>query len=338
MSYGYGGWKPYVPVAKRRAQAEQKIKRLTKAGADLQRVRIDGTAIARSFWGKGWCRHLETFSDYENRLPRGRSYVRSGAVCHLEIKRGRVEARVAGTRIYTVEADIAALKPAAWTALKRQCAGGIGSLIELLQGRLSEQVMRIVTDRDAGLFPKPGEMKLGCSCPDWAGMCKHVAATLYGVGNRLDLQPELLFLLRGVDPAELIEAGLSTPQRHAAPARDRLADAQLGAIFGIDLDEAPAAAAPPPVAPRRSGPSTPPAKKASAVRSGAKSFRATGKSVAALRRKLGLSTTEFARRLSVSPASVQRWEAAGATPLKLHERTLAALTRLHRKESGKAGK
>jgi uncharacterized Zn finger protein len=323
MSYRYGPWKPYVSQAQRRAKAEQKISRMAKSGDGPQPVGIDGSAIARSFWGKGWCRHLETFSDYSNRLPRGRSYVRSGAVCHLEIAPGRVEARVIGTRMYTVHADIAALKPAAWKALKQHCAGGIGSMIELLQGRLSEQVMRTVTDREHGLFPRPGEMKFTCSCPDWAGMCKHVAATLYGVGNRLDLQPELLFRLRGVDPAELIEAGFTTPQTQAAPADGGLADEQLGAIFGIELDSAPATA-------NRARKTAPAAPKAGTRKAAPRPFRATAKTIAALRRKLRLSVPEFAERLSVSPASVLRWEAAGSTPLKLQARCLAALSTLQR--------
>jgi len=336
MSYGYGSWKPYVPVAKRRAQAEREIKKQTKRGTSLQPVRIDGRRIAGSFWGKGWCHHLESFSDYENRLPRGRSYVRNGAVYHLEIAAGRVDARVIGSSIYTVSADIAPLKRATWKALKQRCAGGIGSLLELLQGQLSEQVMRVVTDHDQGLFPQPGEMKFSCSCPDWAGMCKHVAATLYGVGNRLDRQPDLLFLLRGVDPAELIEAGMSTPRARAAPGGDGLAEDQLGALFGIDLDPGIETAPALPAASKR------PRKTASrqktkvadpAAKRRTAGFRATGKSVRALRKKLGLSAAEFAARLSVSPASVQRWESAGAAQLKLHARCLTALSRLHRKAS-----
>jgi DNA-binding transcriptional regulator YiaG len=109
-------------------------------------------------------------------------------------------------------------------------------MLELLQGQLSDQVMAIVTDRHHGLFPQPGEMTLDCSCPDWAGMCKHVAAGLYGVGSRLDQQPELLFLLRGVDAEELIAAEIALPDADAVTAGDTLADEQLGAIFGIDLD------------------------------------------------------------------------------------------------------
>lgn len=324
MSYRNGSWKPYVSKAQRRARAEQKISRMARAGDGPQPVRIDGSAIARSFWGKGWCRHLETFSDYSNRLPRGRSYVRSGAVCHLEIKPGRIEARVSGTRLYTVQADIAALSPAAWTALRQRCAGSIGSMIELLQGRLSEPVMRIVSDREHGLFPKPGEMKFTCSCPDWAGMCKHVAATLYGVGNRLDHAPELLFHLRGVDAAELIDAGFTAPPSQTAAADGGIADEQLGAIFGIELDEVPVAASPA----RASKAARP---KPRARRTAPRPFRATGKTIAALRRKLRLSVAEFAERLAVSPTSVQRWEAAGSTPLKLQARCLAALSELHRK-------
>lgn len=238
MSFGYGGygWKPYVPVAMRRAKAERAIKKASKGGAAPQPVRIAGRAIAQSFWGKGWCQHLEAFSDFENRLPRGRGYVRNGSVCDLKIKPGRVESRVMGSSLYKVSVDIKPLKPAAWKALRTRCSGGIGSLLELLQGRLSDKVMRVVTDRRHGLFPLPGEMKFACSCPDWADMCKHVAATLYGVGNRLDQEPQLLFQLRGVDAAELIGEGLDLPGSAAQSSGGGLAPERLGSIFGIELD------------------------------------------------------------------------------------------------------
>ena len=334
MSYEYGSWKPYVPVAKRRAQAEREIKKRAKGGTALQPVRIAGRAIAKSFWGQGWCRHLETFSDFENRLPRGRSYVRSGAVYHLQIAAGRVDAHVMGSDDYRVSVDIAALKPAAWKALKQRCAGGIGSLLELLQGRLSEQVMGIVSDRDSGLFPKPGEMKFSCNCPDWATMCKHVAATLYGVGNRLDAQPELLFRLRGVDPTKLIEAGTAAPLTRGPASRDDLAEHQLGAIFGIELDadvEAAPTVSNAPKPPRKAASKRKTNPPSATVGTDSPRFRASGKSVAALRKKLDLSITDFAARLSVSTASVQRWESAGTTRLNLHARSLAALNRLHRK-------
>ena len=113
MSYGFGPWKPYVPVAERRAKAERQTAKLAKRIGDMQPVRIEGRSIARSFWGKGWCRHLESFSDFESRLPRGRSYVRNNAVCDLRIESGRIEARVIGSEMYRVEIDITPFGPAA---------------------------------------------------------------------------------------------------------------------------------------------------------------------------------------------------------------------------------
>ncbi len=236
-------WGRYVPVAERRAKARREMNTLSKKGRNIQPVEIDGRTIARSFWGKGWCDHLESFSDYANRLPRGRSYVRNGSVCHLDIQPGRIEAIVSGSELYKIAIRIKALKAATWNTIKEECAGQIGSMLELLQGKLSNQVMTIVTDRHHGLFPQPGEIALDCDCPDWAVMCKHVAAVLYGVGSRLDRRPELLFVLRDVDAAELIAAEMALPNVGAAD--DTLADDQLGAIFGIDLDtEADAKPAP----------------------------------------------------------------------------------------------
>ena len=195
-------WAPYVPVAEQRARARREMDKLKKKGKHVQPVDIEGRAIARSFWGKGWCDHLESFADFANRLPRGRRYARNGSVCHLEIRPGRVEAIVSGSELYDVTIGISQLEEAVWKSIKAKCAGQIGSMLELLQGKLSREVMGVVTERDHGLFPKPREIDLDCSCPDWATMCKHVAAALYGVGHRLDHQPDLLFVLRDVDAAE----------------------------------------------------------------------------------------------------------------------------------------
>jgi len=239
--YGYGdgyGWRPYVPVAQRRRQALRKMEALRKKGVDVQPVTINGRKIAKSFWGEGWCDHLESFSDFENRLPRGRTYVRNGSVCHLAVAKGEIAAKVSGSEVYDVKVTIKTLPGKKWVAIKGRCSGQIGSLLELLQGRLSNHVMEVVTDRKEGLFPLPGEMSFRCSCPDWANMCKHVAALLYGVGARLDAKPELLFTLRGVNHEELIEADAEKAVV-AATSRGkskRLAAAEIGGIFGIEID------------------------------------------------------------------------------------------------------
>lgn len=236
--YGYGGWAPYVPVAERRRRAMKKMAALRKKGVDIQPVEINGRKIAETFWGKAWCDHLESFSDFENRLPRGRTYVRNGSVCHLAISKGTIEAKVSGSELYTVKIDIKTLPPQKWKALKSRCSGQVGSLLELLQGKLSDHVMEVVTDRQEGLFPLPTEISLKCSCPDWAIMCKHVAAVLYGVGARLDTKPELLFTLRGVNHEDLIQANaeMAVAKATARGKSKRLAASEIGDVFGIELD------------------------------------------------------------------------------------------------------
>ena len=204
MGYYDYGFRPYVSVAERRRQAQREIEKKRKKGLVVLPVVIDGRVIAKTFWGKAWCDNLESYSDFENRLPRGRTYVRNGSVVHLEIRPGKISALVSGSELYSVEITISSLPKPHWKRIKTQCAGKIGSLVELLQARLSKSVMEVVTRRGEGLFPKPAEIKMKCSCPDWAGMCKHVAAVMYGVGARLDDQPELLFLLREIDHLELI--------------------------------------------------------------------------------------------------------------------------------------
>ncbi len=227
---------PYVPAAERRRRGAREVQKRQKKGLVVEPVVIAGRAIARTFWGKAWCDHLEGYSDYANRLPRGRTYVRNGAVLHLGVAPGHIDALVQGRDLYEVAVTVTPLTKARWTSIVNACAGQIDSLVELLQGRVSDGVMKVVTDRRTGLFPGPRQIALKCSCPDWAEMCKHVAAVLYGIGARLDRQPELLFKLRKVDHLDLLTAGTRTPST-AGPSRARtLAASDLGSVFGIDLD------------------------------------------------------------------------------------------------------
>ena len=235
-------------VAERQAQAASEVKKLARGGRDLRPVCIEGRTIARTFWGKAWCTNLEAYSDYSNRLPRGRSYVCNGLVLDLRIDPGEVTALVSGTRLYTVKIAIAELPRERWRSVVEQCAGEIGSVIELLQGKLSRSVMEIITRKDEGLFPAPREIRLSCTCPDWATMCKHVAATLYGVGARLDEEPALLFRLRQVDEGELIRSAGDLTFLDGADGA--IAEDDITDIFGIELDgtaeqDAPAPASPP---------------------------------------------------------------------------------------------
>jgi len=236
MSYYYS-WRPYVSVAEKRLHAERELAKLKKNGRSVSPVRIDGRTIARSFWGQAWCANLERYSDYENRLPRGRTYVRNGSVVDLQIAKGEIAAMVAGSDLYKIQIAIAPVKAARWKAICRDCAGTIDSLVELLQGRLAKAVMDRVGREGDGLFPSPAEIKLSCSCPDWADMCKHVAAVLYGVGARLDERPQLLFVLRGVDENELIAGAgqnLSLPKAKPNSAKV-LDDSEVAALFGLEM-------------------------------------------------------------------------------------------------------
>jgi uncharacterized Zn finger protein len=219
-------------VGERRRQAARKLARMKKDGREVSPVEI-----AVTFWGGAWCRNLESYSDYSNRLPRGRTYVRNGSVIDLRIEAGRACALVSGSDIYEVEIGIEPLANKRWKSIKKECTGQIGSLVELLRGSISSRVMEIVTRKGEGLFPSPREISLECSCPDWAAMCKHVAAVLYGVGARLDRVPELLFTLRGVDPADMVEAVLGQSPPAGKGRSGRVLDSrELSSVFGIDID------------------------------------------------------------------------------------------------------
>jgi uncharacterized Zn finger protein len=235
----YYEWRPYVSVAQRRRKAAKTLARLVKKGRSIEPVRIEGRIIAKSFWGKSWCTNLERYGDFASRLPRGRTYVRNGSVLDLQIAKGEVEAMVSGSELYAVRVVITPAVTKRWKAICEDCAGRIDSLVELLQGRLSKAVMERVCREGDGLFPAPEEIKLSCSCPDWADMCKHVAAVLYGVGARLDARPELLFKLRGVDESELLaNADQRMLLTASAPAAAKvLDDGDVAAVFGLEMAE-----------------------------------------------------------------------------------------------------
>src|SRR6266481_4338910 len=234
--FGYGKFPRYVPVAERRATALKQARKLEKRGRVLQPVSLTGQRIASSFWGKAWCKNLESYMDFSNRLPRGRTYLRSGAVVDLRIGAGQVDALVAGTSLYeaSVRIDNRARKRSG--AVIKRCGGHIESVVGLLQGRLPETVLEALVDRRAGLFPAPKEIDFTCSCPDFALLCKHIAAVLYGVGARLDEKPELFFTLRSVALEELVSR---SALRGAPPAKEALDTGSLEGIFGIELDRRP---------------------------------------------------------------------------------------------------
>ena len=230
-------FRPYVSVAERRRKAEHEVQKLRKKGRPISPVVIKGRTIARTFWGKAWCDNLERYSDFSNRLPRGRAYVRSGLVVDLQVAPGEVKAIVSGSGIYKVAVKVATVPKARWTSICADCAGAIDSLVELLQGRFSKGVMERICRQQTGLFPAPAEIRFSCSCPDWASMCKHVAAVLYGIGVRFDERPELLFKLCKVDELDLIaKAGKGLPLSKKGPAVEKVLAADgLSELFGLEM-------------------------------------------------------------------------------------------------------
>ncbi len=240
MRYSYYGFPTYVSVAEKRAKVEKQIAKLKKKNPNLAPVRIEGRTIARSWWGKAWNENLESYADYENRIGRGRSYVRNGAVLDLQISPGKAEALVQGSssRPYQVSVFIDALSKKRWKNLTALCNRQIESVEALAAGIFPKELEQIFTDKSYGLFPAPKEIHFSCSCPDYAYMCKHVAAVLYGIGARLDDKPLLFFTLRGVDMQELIrrsvESRMKSMLKNAGKKTDRvIPEEELHDIFGI---------------------------------------------------------------------------------------------------------
>jgi uncharacterized Zn finger protein len=265
--YGGDGWDyypPYMSVAEKRARGALALAKLLKKSrrtAEPVVLAHRKRQLATTFWGQAWADNLERYADLANRLPRGRAYLRNGSVLDLVIAPGRVDAYVAGTELYRVTIGLAPLAPARWKRIVARCTGRIGSLVGLLRGELSADVLAVLTDPREGLFPEPRELALDCSCPDAAELCKHVASVLYGVALRLDVRPELFFDLRQVDQAELIGSATSGVVSRPRPsAGKRIAADRLSAVFGIELEPSVLArvgAGTPRAATRRSPPSSP---------------------------------------------------------------------------------
>jgi len=242
-------WAPYVPVGKRRAQAARELAALNKSSKGKGKARcpvlIATHKIATTFWGEAWCKNLESYSDYSNRLPRGRSYCRNGSIVDLQISEGNIDALVCGSSLYKIKINITTLQAKTWKSIKLDCSKSIHSMMDLLRGKLSNAVMQRLTQAKIGLFPEPKEIDFKCSCPDSAYLCKHLAAVMYGIGNRLDSSPELLFVLRGVEQSELIgeiaigATGSDSITGQAANGENDLAVDDLGSLFGIDLVSKP---------------------------------------------------------------------------------------------------
>lgn len=232
-------FQPYVSAGERREKAIKEVAKLQKTGRKISPVQIEGRKIAGTFWGKAWCKHLESYSDYSNRLPRGRSYLRNGSVLDLQIEPGKINALVSGSEVYRIDIKIKPLAKDKWTNIRQRLSGQISSIIELLRGRMSDAVMSVVTDRDGGMFPAPDHIDMDCSCPDSAGLCKHLAAVLYGVGARLDTQPELLFKLRQVNHLELVPTSgtVDALTNSGKAGRKTIAGNDLADVFGVEMDQ-----------------------------------------------------------------------------------------------------
>ena len=239
----YWEYPRYVSVAEKKAKAAKKLKQLSKKNPNLKPVVLQGSAIARTWWGKSWNHNLERYADYHNRIGRGRSYVRHGAVLDLQIGPGEARAAVQGSHSspYSVVISIKTLKKDIWNTILEQCQGMLESLQELLNGKFPKTMGEIITHKDAGMFPSPKEITFSCSCPDWAGMCKHVAATLYGIGARLDESPELFFRMRKVEMGDLIGQAISGHKQELLARASKkssriIEDSDLSGTFGIELE------------------------------------------------------------------------------------------------------
>jgi uncharacterized Zn finger protein len=237
---GYYGFPRYESVAEKKAKASRSLAKMKKKNPDIEPVIIEGRTLVKSWWGKSWNINLESYADYSNRIERGKRYVRNNAVLDLKISKGKVIAKVQGSRVkpYDVEISIDALDNKKWEQVTELCNHRIDSLEQLIEGKFPKELEILFTDKKYGMFPSPKEIHFACSCPDWAYMCKHVAATLYGIGARLDNDPMLFFALRDIDGQMLIrksmERKLESMLKNAGKKSKReIAAKDISDIFGL---------------------------------------------------------------------------------------------------------
>ncbi|HZJ68709.1 MAG TPA: hypothetical protein VFD28_01710 [Candidatus Eisenbacteria bacterium] len=234
------GYPKYQSVAEKKEKARKSLVKLKKKNPDIEPIIIEGTKLAKSWWGKSWNENLESYADYENRITRGKSYVRNNAVLDLKISKGIIEAKVQGSRAkpYDVEIQIEPLSSEKWEQVTELCNHRIDSLEQLIEGKFPKELEVLFTDRKYGMFPSPEEIYFDCSCPDWASMCKHVAATLYGIGARLDINPMLFFELRDLDGQKLIRKSMdqkleSMMKNAGKKSKREIPDKDISDIFGL---------------------------------------------------------------------------------------------------------
>ncbi|NLX90172.1 MAG: hypothetical protein GXZ07_01025 [Firmicutes bacterium] len=238
MNY-YDYYPRYKSAAEKKQKAKKQLEKLKKKNPDLAPVIVKGRAIATTWWGKAWNKNLEMYADYSNRIGRGRSYVRHGAVLDLNLEKGLARALVQGSRSkpYKVKIKISPLAPDKWERILSLCKHKINSLAELVDGKFPRELAELFTAEGEGLFPAPEEIDFSCSCPDWADMCKHVSAALYGIGARFDEDPTLFFKLRNIEFDKLlkktIEQKMQSLLKNAGKKSSRvLDDDDVAALFG----------------------------------------------------------------------------------------------------------
>ena len=173
----------------------------------------------RTWWGAQWLQAL-TQIDFDNRLPRGRTYANRGAVRNLVVDGGRISAKVQGSRPrpYEVEVVVPPVPPADAARLIDSLTADPGLIARLLNRELDPAVLDEAQRLKIAVFPSRwSDLAMKCSCPDWAVPCKHLAAVIYLLSQEIDGNPFLVFSLRALDlPALLRERGLRIDDNAAA--------------------------------------------------------------------------------------------------------------------------
>lgn len=228
----------YKSIGALKAECQSFLKKYEKKHPDVQPIIIEGKKIATTWWVEAWNKNLERYSDYDNRLSRGRAYVRSGCVIDLKICEKEVIALVKGSSLYRVKVRIDPLSPSKTKTLSQKCTDKIENINALIAGNFPKEMSELFLNTKNGLFPSPREIHFACDCPDDAYMCKHVAAVLYGIGRRFDDNPLLFFKLRKININELIRNSISEKisgliSKFKQPSTRIIENSEICKLFGL---------------------------------------------------------------------------------------------------------
>ena len=171
--------------------------------------------------GKSW--HAVALRDAAERLlgvgraGGGKADARAGRVQWLDVSAGIARGDVLGAdgELYRARVDLPAFSMDDRTEFLRLARARPELPARLAGGEYPEEFEKELAASDLSLLPRgASELSHDCSCLDWPGPCRHVAALVYVLVEAVDDKPVHLLTLRGLTLEDLV-----APREAASPQR-----------------------------------------------------------------------------------------------------------------------